>query len=138
MAETTCGQGGDNDDMTRRLNKGNGLYSCVRRVPKHFADVDPRRLAEKSLNPRDLRQALKLRDFVSAEQERLWAALKEGGPDDACARYPDAKQKARPVAMTASTLKKTTTQTGPTARKIFELRTSDMGRYETWPICEMI
>ena len=74
---------GDNDNMTRWMMRRDGLYSYVRRVPELFADVDPRQFAEESPGTRDLRQALKLRDLVNAEQERLWAALKSGRSDNA-------------------------------------------------------
>ncbi len=60
-----------------------------------FADVDSRLFAQEAPGTRDLHRAVKLRDFVNAEQERSWASLKKGGSDDARARDRGAIERAR-------------------------------------------
>jgi hypothetical protein len=81
--------------MPRHLKLRSGLYSYYRRIPRLFADVDPRPFVEVALKTRDLKRAERLCDRIDREQETLWVALKRGQSEDARERYLAAIERAR-------------------------------------------
>ncbi|SEQ71817.1 Phage integrase family protein [Faunimonas pinastri] len=81
--------------MPRHLLKKDGIWHYWRRVPKRFADVDPRAFVSVSLETRDLKRAEKLKPTIEREVEAFWVALIRGGSSDARERFQGAIERAR-------------------------------------------
>ncbi|WP_421724762.1 DUF6538 domain-containing protein [Bauldia sp.] len=81
--------------VPRRLIQREGIWHYYRRVPRRFADVDPRTFVTVSLETRDLGRAERIKSQVEKEVEAYWIALKKGESDDARERYLGALERAR-------------------------------------------
>jgi len=72
---------------TNNLIQRKGVWHLFRRVPKRFADVDPRPMFSKSLETDSVKDARRKADAVWDAQLLMWQAKLDGRAGDARAAF---------------------------------------------------